>query len=59
MIGTNLIGARIASGLSRRLTAKAGQLATTHAENTIRSAHRDSGRWRNARLLWPLFVERG
>lgn len=36
-----------------RLTAKAAALAKARAELNRRT---DPGRWRNPRLLWPLFI---
>lgn len=53
-----MIKARLpaATGLARRLTAKAGALAGTAMENRLRDRRADPLRWRQARLLWPLFT---
>lgn len=39
-----------------RLTGKAGVIAAARAETILRERKRDPWRWRNARLLWPLFT---
>lgn len=51
-----MIGARTRTGpgLADRLEAKAARLAAAHAEATLRARRADPGRWRKARLLWPL-----
>lgn len=51
-----MIGARTRSGpgLAERLEAKAARLAAAHAEAMLRARRADPGRWRKARLLWPL-----
>ena len=38
------------------LTAKAETLAAARGEMILRDRQRDPWRWRNARLLWPLFT---
>ena len=43
-------------GLGARLTAKAALLARTALENRIRARRSDPVRWRDPRLLWPLFT---
>ncbi len=53
-----MIAARLpaATGLARRLAAKAAGLAATAMENRLRDRRADPWRWRQARLLWPLFT---
>lgn len=41
------------AGLAARLAARA--LAMARAENALRARRGDGRRWRQARLLWPLF----
>lgn len=41
-------------GMAERLEAKAARLAAAHAEAMLRARRADPGRWRTARLLWPL-----
>lgn len=41
-------------GMAERLAAKAARLAAAHAEAMLRARRADHGRWRKARLLWPL-----
>ena len=41
-------------GFAKRLADKARKLAAAHAENRLRAARGEAGRWRKARLLWPL-----
>lgn len=38
------------------LRAKAETLAAAHGESILRERKRDPWRWREARLLWPLFT---
>ena len=40
-----------------RLAAKAAKIAQARAENRLRTRKRDPWRWRNSRLLWPLFTK--
>jgi hypothetical protein len=53
-----MIGAKIpaANGLARRLAAKAGAMAGATVESRLRGRQADPRRWRQARLLWPLFA---
>lgn len=41
--------------VAARLIRRAKQLAERHGENRLRERRGDSWRWRDARLLWPLF----
>lgn len=43
--------------LASRLTGKAQRLAQARSEMRLRIRRRDAGRWRDARLLWPLFLK--
>ncbi|WP_156167324.1 hypothetical protein [Aurantiacibacter marinus] len=38
-----------------RLAYRARLLAAAGAESRVRSHQKEGSRWRNARLLWPLF----
>ena len=54
-----MIKAKIANSsgrLAKRLTAAAATAARSAAENRLRARRRDPLRWRDARLLWPLFA---
>jgi len=42
-------------GFAARLADRARLLAKAGAENRLRARRSDGARWRNARLLWPLF----
>jgi hypothetical protein len=44
------------AGLARRLADKAGALAAAFAEAQLRERRGEAGRWRSARLLWPLLT---
>ena len=46
------------SAFAARLAAKARRLALAHAENRLRARRKDGARWRQARLLWPLFASK-
>lgn len=50
--------ARSQHGLARRLARKARALAQARAESRLLARRADPGRWRKARLLWPLFSTR-
>jgi hypothetical protein len=55
-----MIEARIAGRggvLAARLARKAGALARAHAASRLLARRGDPGRWRSARLLWPLFTK--
>ena len=58
---SGLIAARTARspGLAARLAERARTLAVAHAETIQRARRSDAGRWRKARLLWPLFGGEG
>ena len=43
------------ASFAARLARRARLLAEASAEARLRSRRGDSARWRNARLLWPLF----
>ena len=43
--------------LARRLAAKARLLAEAAGEARALARRDDPGRWRNARLVWPLFTK--
>jgi len=43
------------ASFAARLANRARLLAEAEAETRLRSQRADSSRWRNARLLWPLF----
>ncbi len=45
-----------AAAFIARLTGKAEALAAARGEMILRERQRDPWRWRNARLLWPLFT---
>ncbi|MXP48073.1 hypothetical protein GRI43_11820 [Altererythrobacter luteolus] len=54
-----MIKAKLANSsgrLANRLTAAAAAAARSVAENRLRARRRDPRRWRDARLLWPLFA---
>ena len=54
-----MIAARLADRgqrLALRLAKKAERLAIARAENAVRSRANDGSRWRQSRLLWPLFT---
>lgn len=42
--------------LARRLARKAARLAEARAENALLARRDAPRRWRQARLLWPLFT---
>ena len=54
-----MITARAKGGaaLTARLVHRAAALACAHAETRALAARGDPGRWRKARLLWPLFTK--
>lgn len=53
-----MMDARIArSDLAQRLTDRARKLAEVHAENRLLARRAEPRRWRDARLLWPLFAK--
>ena len=58
---SGLISARAARspGLAVRLAERARVLAMARAETIYRARRGDAGRWRQARLLWPLFGGEG
>lgn len=43
------------ASFAARLANRARLLAVAAAESKLRSRRKDGSRWRNARLLWPLF----
>lgn len=43
------------SGFAVRLARRAQKIAEAKVENALRARRNDSSRWRDARLLWPLF----
>lgn len=43
------------TGFAARLARRAEALAQAAAENALRARRADPARWRQARLLWPLF----
>ena len=45
------------AALARRLAHHAATLAARRVENLPREAASDPTRWRDARLLWPLFTK--
>ena len=58
---SGLISARTARSpaLVTRLAERARVLAMARAETIYRARRSDAGRWRKARLLWPLFGGEG
>lgn len=46
-----------AAGFAARLARKAAALAEARAEDRLRAARADPSRWRQPRLLWPLFAK--
>lgn len=46
-----------AGALSARLTSKARRIALARAERARRTFRGDGWNWRDARLLWPNFIE--
>lgn len=45
------------AAIARRLADKAERLAAARAEDNARQAAGDPSRWRDPRLLWPLFTK--
>ncbi|MCB2065811.1 MAG: hypothetical protein KDE15_04120 [Erythrobacter sp.] len=45
------------TGLAQRLASTAVALAQAHGEMLLRQRRRDGSRWREARLLWPLYTQ--
>ncbi len=45
-----------AAGFIARLTGRAETIAAARGETILRERQQDPWRWRNARLLWPLFT---
>ena len=45
------------TALAERLSAKARRLALAQAENRRLARAGDGRRWRDARLVWPLFAK--
>lgn len=43
--------------IARRLNDKAARLGRARAEMHLRARRGDGWRWRDARLLWPLFLK--
>ncbi|GAA0269943.1 hypothetical protein GCM10009127_07450 [Alteraurantiacibacter aestuarii] len=58
-VAPDMIAARITdtSGFAKALVEKATALARAHAQNQLRASRADPARWRNPRLLWPLFTK--
>lgn len=54
-----MIEARFAgfATIARRLADRAVALASAQAEEDARQARDDPSRWRDPRLLWPLFTK--
>ena len=56
----DVISARIehaSDALAARLAQRAAGLGKAWAENRLRARAADPWRWRDARLLWPLFTK--
>lgn len=45
------------AGLTRRLAERVRKLAEAHAANRLLARRAEPRRWRDARLLWPLFAK--
>ncbi|MFC3098241.1 hypothetical protein [Alteraurantiacibacter palmitatis] len=46
------------SGFAARLALRAAQIAAAATESALYARNGDPRRWRQARLLWPLFSSR-